>query len=145
MDYTVHGILQARILEWVAIPFSRGSSQPRDWTQVTCIAGGFFTSWATREAHTRYKATKSTAFFFFLMPWLLIILFFLLLFFKFYFIFKLYNIVLVLPNRSMYCSDWTGSSTILQTYVSTPVDMPATHSQIHNHNNNLHSLNTFSC
>ena len=38
-----------RILEWVAYPFSRGSSQPRKWTQVSCIAGGFFTSWATRE------------------------------------------------------------------------------------------------
>jgi len=46
-DYTVYGILQARILEWVAFPFSRGSSQPRDRTQVSCIAGGFFTSWAT--------------------------------------------------------------------------------------------------
>ena len=46
----VHGILQARILEWVAVPFSRGSSQPRDGTQVSHIAGGFFTSWATREA-----------------------------------------------------------------------------------------------
>ena len=46
----VHGILQARILEWVAFPFSRGSSQPRDQTQVSHIAGGFFTSWATREA-----------------------------------------------------------------------------------------------
>ena len=42
MDYIVHGILQARILEWVAIPFSRGSSQSRDLTQVSCIAGGFF-------------------------------------------------------------------------------------------------------
>ena len=50
MDYTVHGILLARILEWVAFPFSRGSSQPRDQIQVSCIAGGFFTSWATREA-----------------------------------------------------------------------------------------------
>ena len=50
MDYTVRGILQARILEWVAFPFSRGSSQPRDQTQVSHIAGGFFTSWATREA-----------------------------------------------------------------------------------------------
>ena len=50
MDYTVHGILQARIMESVAIPFSRGSSQPRDWTQVSQNAGGFFTSWATREA-----------------------------------------------------------------------------------------------
>ena len=44
MDYTVHGILEARILEWVAFPFSRGSSQPRDQTQDSCIAGGFFTS-----------------------------------------------------------------------------------------------------
>ena len=44
MDYTVHGILQARILEWVAFPFSKGSSQPRDITQVSCIAGGFFTT-----------------------------------------------------------------------------------------------------
>ena len=50
MDYTVHGILQARILEWVAFSFSRGSSQPRDRTQVSCIASWFFTSWATREA-----------------------------------------------------------------------------------------------
>ena len=44
LDYTVHGILQARILEWVALPFSRGSSQPRDRTQVFCIAGGSFAS-----------------------------------------------------------------------------------------------------
>ena len=44
----VHGILQTRILVWVAGPFSRGSSQPRDRTQVSCIAGEFFTSWATR-------------------------------------------------------------------------------------------------
>ena len=50
LDNTVQGILQARILEWVVVPFSRGTFQPRDWTQVFCIAGGFFTSWATREA-----------------------------------------------------------------------------------------------
>ena len=50
IDYTVHGILQARILEWVAFPFSRGSAQPRDRTQVSHIAGEFFTNWATREA-----------------------------------------------------------------------------------------------
>ena len=50
VDYTDHGILQARILEWVAFPFSRGSSQTRDWTQVSLTAGGFFTSWAMREA-----------------------------------------------------------------------------------------------
>jgi len=43
MDYTVHGILEARIPDCVAFPFSRGSSQPRDQTQVFCIAGGFFT------------------------------------------------------------------------------------------------------
>ena len=44
MDYTVHGVLQARIPGWVAFPFSRRSSQPRDRTQVSCIAGRFFTS-----------------------------------------------------------------------------------------------------
>ena len=49
-DYTVHGILQARILEWVTFPFSRGSSHPSNQTQVSHIAGGFFTSCATREA-----------------------------------------------------------------------------------------------
>ena len=48
MDYTVHGFLQARILEWVAFPFSRKSFQSRDRTQVSQIAGRFFTSWATR-------------------------------------------------------------------------------------------------
>ena len=50
IDYPVHGILQAIILEWVAFPFSRGSSQPRDRTQVSHTAGGLFTSWATKEA-----------------------------------------------------------------------------------------------
>jgi len=49
------GILQARILEWVAIPFSRGSSQPRDQTQVSSIAGGFFTIWTTREAQEHWS------------------------------------------------------------------------------------------
>ena len=44
MDYAVHGILQARTLGWVALPFSRGSSQPRDGTQVSHVAGRFFTS-----------------------------------------------------------------------------------------------------
>ena len=47
---SVHEILQVGILEWVAIPFSRGSSWPRDWTQVSSIAGRSFTIWATREA-----------------------------------------------------------------------------------------------
>ena len=54
MDYSlpgssVHGILQARVLEWVAISFSRGSSQPRDWTWVSHIVGRRFTVWATRD------------------------------------------------------------------------------------------------
>ena len=52
MDYTVHGILQARMLDWGAYPFSRESSQPRNRTGVSCIAGGFFTSWATGETRT---------------------------------------------------------------------------------------------
>ena len=51
----LHGILQARILEWVAFPFSRGFSQPRDWTQVSHIAAGFFTRWATREAQKHWS------------------------------------------------------------------------------------------
>ena len=48
-DSSVHGILQARILEWIAIPFSRGSSWPKNWTWVSCIVCRFFTVWATRE------------------------------------------------------------------------------------------------
>ena len=48
LDNTVHGILQASILEWVAVPFSRGSSQSRDRTQVSLIAGGFLASCSTR-------------------------------------------------------------------------------------------------
>ena len=55
MDYSlpgssVHGILQARILEYEAIPLSKGSTRLRDQTQVSCIAGGFFIDWATRVA-----------------------------------------------------------------------------------------------
>ena len=61
VDYAVHGILQARILEWVAIPFFRESSQPRDRTEVSCMAGRFFTSWATREAPTQRKLTVSSS------------------------------------------------------------------------------------
>ena len=57
MDYRVHGILQARILEWVAVPFSRGSSQLRNQTRVSHIAGGFFTSWATREAQEHWSGS----------------------------------------------------------------------------------------
>ena len=59
MDSTVHGIFQARILEWVAFPFSKGSSQPRDQTEVSCIVGGFFTSRATREAQEYWEYRSS--------------------------------------------------------------------------------------
>ena len=52
---SVHGILQARIQEWVAIPFSRGSSQPRDQTQLSLIAGRFFIIWAIGEDHRRIQ------------------------------------------------------------------------------------------
>ena len=55
MDYTIHGILQARIQEWVAFPIFRGSSQPRDWTKVSLTVGRFFTSWAAREAQVIIK------------------------------------------------------------------------------------------
>ena len=53
--YSARGILQARILEWVAILFSRRSSQPRDWTRVSYIAKRFFTIWANKEAPQPYK------------------------------------------------------------------------------------------
>ena len=55
---SLHGISQARILQWVAIPLSRGSSQLRDWTWVSYIAGGFFTVWATREAEEKQIIDK---------------------------------------------------------------------------------------
>ena len=50
LDSSIHGIFQARVLMWIAISFSRGSSWPRDQTRVSCIAGRHFTIWATREA-----------------------------------------------------------------------------------------------
>ena len=55
MDYTVHGILQARILEWVAIPFYRGSSRPSDQTSASCRAGRFSTFRASREVRISHK------------------------------------------------------------------------------------------
>ena len=54
--FSVHGILQARILQWVAISSSRGSSQSRDWTWLSCISGGFFTIWAPREVWIHQKS-----------------------------------------------------------------------------------------
>ena len=67
MDYSppgssVHGILQVRILEWVAIFFSRGSSWPRDQTQVSHIADRCFNLWATREALVNYILEKEGIF-----------------------------------------------------------------------------------
>ena len=55
---SLHGILQASILEWVVISFSRGSSWPRGRTQISCIAGRFFTIWETREAPIDYVSHK---------------------------------------------------------------------------------------
>ena len=60
---SVHGILQARILEWVAISFSRGSSWPRDRTRASCIGGGCFNLWATREALKELKVHKNQSYF----------------------------------------------------------------------------------
>ena len=59
MDCIVYRILQARILEWVNIPFSRGSSHPRNWAQVSRTAGRFFTSWATKETQEYWKEFSS--------------------------------------------------------------------------------------
>ena len=56
MDYSVHGILQARILEWVDFPFSRGSSQPMDWTQVSSIAGKLDTTEWLSSTYTHTHA-----------------------------------------------------------------------------------------
>ena len=55
-------ILKARVLEWVVFPFSRGSSQPRDRTQVSYIAGRFFTSWAAREEEAEWEVTEEGVF-----------------------------------------------------------------------------------
>ena len=61
--WTVHGFLHARLLEWVAFLFSRGSSQSRDWTWVSCIAGSFFTIWATQKVthHLKYRYQIDTS------------------------------------------------------------------------------------
>ena len=59
-DSSVHGVLQARILEWVAVPFSRGSYWPSGWTWVSCIVGRFFTIWATKESHLNLPSFSQT-------------------------------------------------------------------------------------
>ena len=58
MDSLFMGILQARTLEWVAMPSSSRSSWPRDWSQVSCIAGGFFTNWATRQSQEYWSGSS---------------------------------------------------------------------------------------
>ena len=58
---SVHGILQVRMLEWVAIPFSRESSWARNQTRVSCIASQFFTTWATREAPSWFRQFSNSA------------------------------------------------------------------------------------
>ena len=63
--FSVHGILQARILEWIAIPFSRRSSWPRDWNQVSCFVGRFFTVWATGKILVKLLSPVQ----FFAAPW----------------------------------------------------------------------------
>ena len=60
---SVHRILQKRIFEWVAIPFSRGSALPRDGIQVSCISGRLFIVGATREATGKYETKNATLFF----------------------------------------------------------------------------------
>ena len=75
---SVHGLLQARILEWVALSFSKGSFRPRDRTRVSHIVGRCFNVWATRESGNEYERI-----------------------FIYYYYFKLYNIVLVLPYIDM--------------------------------------------
>ena len=60
---SVHGISQTRILEWVAILFSRESSLPRDWTRVSCIPGRFFAGWATREAPAMFHLISCSLWF----------------------------------------------------------------------------------
>ena len=59
---SIHGIFQSRILEWVAISFSRGSSRPRDWTLVSCIVGRRFTIWATRKVLVLEARSKKSRF-----------------------------------------------------------------------------------
>ena len=66
----VHGILQTRILEWVAYLFSSGSSRPRNWTGISCIAGRFSTNWAIREARSWAPRAWQMWPHFFLTPWL---------------------------------------------------------------------------
>ena len=58
---SVHGIFQAIVLEWIAISFSKGSSQPRDWTQISRIVDRCFTIWATREVLSSSKADIKTS------------------------------------------------------------------------------------
>ena len=70
---SVHGIVQARILEWVAISFSRGSSQPRAWTWVSHIASRLFTVWATRESSNIHIYLYLTHIFHYVQKWVVVV------------------------------------------------------------------------
>ena len=92
---SAHGILQARILDWLAISFSKGSSWCRDWSPVSCFAGRFFTAWAIRKSQNiTFVSFISMLFFFFFnvghlrMFWLKAIKFWTGLTFKFCYVFK---------------------------------------------------------
>ena len=107
---SVHGILQARILEWVAMPFSRGFSTPRDRTQVSCIAGRSFTIWASREAQTCSINLKyfQGAFFFFNIKQgesLCDLTIYIYIFFFFLFL----NVSIYLTELGISCSTWNLS------------------------------------
>ena len=70
---SVHGIFQARVLEWIAISFSRGSSLPRDWTWDSCIVGRWFTLWATREILLNYPFKTFFIYIFAWLCWVLVV------------------------------------------------------------------------
>ena len=109
LDCTVLGILQDRILEWLAVPLSRGSSQPRDQTQVSHIADGFFTSWATREVQEYWSGSLS------LLQWISLTQFFLMNY-KFYVLFLLFywasQVVLVVKNLPANAADISETGSI---------------------------------
>ena len=73
-DWITTTILQARLLEWVSIPFFKGYSWPRDWTWISCIAGRFSTIWATREAHCLSLGLLYIFIFKFIFKWRIIAL-----------------------------------------------------------------------
>ena len=116
--FSVHGSLQVRILEWVANPFSRGSSWPRDRTWVSCIASRFFTIWATRETLVDYDISIVLQFF-----TCLLILFLHGFFFSFFFSFISWRLITL-----QYCSGFCHTLTwISHGFTCIPHPDPPTH------------------